>query len=101
MRGKGKLIMTEQNPWDGADPRLKRLRYLAHHRGTKECDLIVGGFAEEALLSLTSSEVDVFERLLDVPDNELYDWIAGRKDVPPAFDTPLFRRLKARPLVAR
>ncbi|NWH07838.1 MAG: succinate dehydrogenase assembly factor 2 [Alphaproteobacteria bacterium] len=93
--------MSERNPWENAEPRLKRLLYLARHRGTKECDLIVGGFAEEALLSLTTAEIEAFERLLDVPDQELYDWIAGRRDVPPAFDTPLFRRMQARPLTAR
>ena len=46
---------------------------------------------------MSEAELDEFERLLDAPDPELLAWITGEAPVPPAFDTPLFARLRAAP----
>ena len=35
------------------DPRRKRILYRAWHRGTKEMDLVLGGFADARLAELT------------------------------------------------
>ncbi len=35
-----------------------------------------------------------FERLIEVPDRELLAWVTGEADVPAAYQTPLFRRLR-------
>jgi antitoxin CptB len=32
--------------------------------------------------------------LMEVPDHELLAWITGEADVPPNYDTALFRRLR-------
>lgn len=58
--------------------RQRRLRYRAWHRGTKEMDLLLGTYADRHLAVMTGADLDTFERLLDVPDNELFDQVAGR-----------------------
>ena len=64
------------------DPRRKRLVYRATHRGTKEADLIVGGFFSEAAASLAETRLDEAEALLEEADPDLMDWVFGRKAVP-------------------
>ncbi len=75
--------------------RRKRLLYLAQHRGFKEADLVVGGFAAAALPTMSEAELTEFERLLHYADTELYAWITG--DLPPPEDvqSALFSRLRA------
>src|SRR5262245_6957509 len=80
---------------DGLDERRRRLLYRCWHRGTRETDLIMGPFADAWIGSLSELELTDFERLSDVPDPEIYAWVTGEMAVPPAYDTPLFRRLCA------
>ena len=77
------------------DTRRKRALFRAWHRGTREMDLLMGRFADAALAGLSDGELDEFERLIDVPDPDLFAWIMGEADAPAAYDTPLFRKLKA------
>lgn len=78
--------------------RRKRLAWRATHRGTKEMDLLFGGFVAENLDNFSSSELSELERLSDVPDNDLLDWYTGRLPVPEDLDTPLVRLLLQRRL---
>jgi len=57
-------------------------------------------FADAHLPSLSEAELDEFERLLDLPDPEIFSWITGEAPTPAAFDTPLFARLRAAPASA-
>ena len=79
---------------EGLDPRRRRLLYRSWHRGTREMDLIMGRFADTAIGQMSDAELEEFERLNDVPDGELYAWIAGAGGAPPSYDTPLLRRLR-------
>ena len=67
--------------------------FRAWHRGMREVDLITGRFADAHLASLSEAEVDDFERLMDVPEPDLLAWVMGAA-VPPAFDQPVFRRMR-------
>jgi antitoxin CptB len=60
----------------------------------REMDLIMGRFADTALADMSDAELGMFERLSDVPDDELYAWITGASAVPPDYDNALFRRLR-------
>jgi antitoxin CptB len=71
----------------------KRLLYRAMHRGFKEADLIVGRFAEARLATMTDAEVAEFERLLDVPDTDLFAWVTGRADIPENWRGPVLAEL--------
>lgn len=79
---------------EGLDERRRRLMFRAWRRGTRELDLIMGRFLDEAIGALTEAEVEEFERLCDVPDLELYAWVVGSRPTPPEYDTALFRRLR-------
>ena len=62
--------------------RLKMIRYRAWHRGIRETDLILGGFADRHLEELNPTQLDEFEALMEQPDQQLYAWIVGREDAP-------------------
>ncbi len=68
------------------DPRLKKLLYRSQHRGFREADIIIGGFAEGHLAQLTAAQLDEFERLIDQEDQYLYAWIIGREPTPEPFE---------------
>jgi antitoxin CptB len=78
----------------GLDPRRRRLLYRCWHRGTREMDLIVGRFADAMIDTLSEAEVDLFERLSDAPDPDLYAWISGERQMPAEYDHELMRRLR-------
>lgn len=77
------------------DARLKRILYRARHRGMQETDLLLGRFAERRLAELSPGQLDRFEALLDQPDNDLFDWITGKRQAPSAFDHDVLAMLKA------
>jgi antitoxin CptB len=77
------------------DARLKKLRFRAWRRGFREADLILGPFADQHVQDFSASELDAFERLLEVPDQDLYAWIVGTAPVPAAFDGEIMNRIKA------
>ena len=79
---------------EGLDVRRRKLLFRSWHRGMRETDLIMGRFADHALETLDDGELAEFERLIDVPDRELLAWVTGEAEVPPSFDTALFRRLR-------
>jgi antitoxin CptB len=67
------------------ETRFKKLKYRAEHRGFREADIIIGGFAEKHMRALTPAQLDDFERIIDQPDQDLYAWIIGKEPIPEAF----------------
>ena len=61
----------------------------------REMDLLMGQFADAEIGSLSEEELDLFERLSEVPDRDILAWITGEAQVPSNYDTPLFARLRA------
>ncbi|RME61834.1 MAG: succinate dehydrogenase assembly factor 2 [Alphaproteobacteria bacterium] len=76
------------------DRRLNRLRFRAWHRGTKEADLMLGGFVDLAAASLGEADIAWLERLLEESDADILAWITGKASVPAAYDTPLMTRMR-------
>lgn len=77
------------------DPRRRRILFRSWHRGLREMDLIMGRFADAEIGSLSEAELAEFERLIEVPDADLFAWISGEAATPGNYDSDLFRRLKA------
>ncbi|MFQ5773618.1 MAG: succinate dehydrogenase assembly factor 2 [Kiloniellaceae bacterium] len=73
--------------------RRKRLRFRSRHRGTKELDLLLGGFAERELDAMSEEQLDRYETLLDLPEPVIHAWLTGRSAPPPDFDHDVMRRL--------
>ncbi|MEZ5937538.1 MAG: succinate dehydrogenase assembly factor 2 [Hyphomonadaceae bacterium] len=65
------------------DVRRRKLRFRASRRGIRELDLFMEAFADARMDSMSDQELDEFERLLDIPDQDVYAWILGRESPPP------------------
>ena len=76
------------------DERLRKISFRASHRGLKELDLILGGFARAHLSKLTSEELDQFEQLLNIPDPQVLAWIMGTEDIPKDRTGAIISRIK-------
>jgi antitoxin CptB len=76
------------------DARLKKLKFRAWRRGFREADLILGPFADTYVASFSEAELDTFEQLLEVPDQDLYAWITERCPPDPEWDGPLLNKIK-------
>lgn len=78
------------------DPhRRKRLLYRATHRGFKEADLVVGGFAQAHVDAMTLDELGEFEALLALPDHDLYAFLKGGREPPANLIGPVFEKMRA------
>ncbi len=73
--------------------RRRKLTFRAWHRGTKEMDILLGGFAEARLDAMSEDELDAFEALLNIPDQDFYNMLVKEDAVPPAYDGPMMRDL--------
>lgn len=74
-------------------PRRRRLLFRAHHRGTKETDLMVGGFVTRHIAAFTEAELDELEAVLELLDVDLADWLSGRRPIPAEVMTPMLTRM--------
>jgi antitoxin CptB len=77
-----------------SDADLKRLHWRAHHRGTKEADLLIGGFFDAHRASWGSAECAVFEAMLSEQDVDIMAWAHGVCEPPQRFRGPLIEALK-------
>jgi len=85
--------MTERSS-EGLDDRRKKLLFRAWRRGVRETDLIVGRFADVYIDRFDEAALDDFERLIEVPNAELYNWVSGEAEAPAEHDTAVLRDLK-------
>lgn len=92
--------MTHDDPGDALAVRRKRLLFRSWHRGTREADLLLGSFAERHIQDFTPEQLDRFERLLEVADPDLYNWMTGKEPVPAEYDHDVMHRLKSFRFVA-
>jgi antitoxin CptB len=74
--------------------RLKRLHYRSWHRGCKETDIVLGQFADSALAGLSAEQLDLYEKLLEEDDVDIWNWLTG--EPAPAAYAPLIELLKVR-----
>lgn len=64
---------------DDLEARRRRASYRAHHRGTKEMDVLVGRYADARLQDYSAEQIARFERFLTLPDPALQQWIFSGK----------------------
>jgi len=48
----------------------------------KENDFLLGRFAAQHIVDLSDEQLQAFEQLLTDSDNDIYNWITGREDLP-------------------
>jgi antitoxin CptB len=89
--------MTEKDSYLAAmpsDPDLKRLAWRAHHRGTREADMLIGGFFDAHHEQWGAEERAVFEAMLEEQDVDIMAWAHGTADPPERFAGPVSQALK-------
>ena len=74
-------------------PRRRRLLFRATHRGTKEADLMIGGFVARSIAAFTEAELDELEAVLEHLDVDLAEWLSGRRPIPAEAMTPMLARM--------
>ena len=73
---------------------LKRVRWRAR-RGLLELDIVLGRFIEAHYAQLDEAGRHAFEALLDMPDNPLWDMIAGRQEAGQGEQQALLEKIRA------
>lgn len=79
---------------DKLDNIRRKLRFRSLRRGTKESDMVIGGFAEAHLGDLDAGQLADFEALLDENDQDVLSWVIDMKPPPAAFDTSVLKMLQ-------
>lgn len=76
------------------DTRLKRLRFRAWHRGTKEADLMIGGYFDRHAAAWDDARIAEFEELLEEQDVDIMAWAIGTLPVPERWQGTMMEELK-------
>jgi antitoxin CptB len=83
------------------ETRLKRLKFRAWHRGTREADTMVGGFFDARSPVWTDADLEWFESFLEEQDVDIMAWGLKSVSVPTRLEGPMmqsFQRLDFIPL---
>jgi antitoxin CptB len=77
------------------DQRRRRLLWRAEHRGMRELDLVLGGFARAHVFAMDAAALGELEAIVAMPDADLADWLTRRLPVPPEHRSSTFAALLA------
>ncbi|EMD84296.1 succinate dehydrogenase assembly factor 2 [Pacificimonas flava] len=80
--------MTNTPASNDEDPlaaRRRRLRFRAWHRGTKEADILIGGFCDRHVNDWDEDAILWYETLLEENDVDIMAWAIGTAPVPDRF----------------
>ena len=75
------------------DEVLRALKYRAWHRGTREADMMIGGFFDAHHASWVAHERALFAALLAEQDVDIMAWAIGTQPVPERFQGPMMDAL--------
>ncbi|MEJ6009230.1 succinate dehydrogenase assembly factor 2 [Novosphingobium aquae] len=74
--------------------RLKRLRFRAWHRGTREADYMIGCFFDRFHGEWDVEQVEWFEALIEEEDVDILGWALGTLSVPDEYAGPMMERMR-------
>lgn len=74
--------------------RLARAKFRAWHRGTREADYMMGGFFDRFHGTWSEEQLCWFERLLEMDDAFILDWVLGAAPAAPEFAGPMMERMQ-------
>lgn len=67
------------------ETRLKRLKFRAEHRGTREADMLIGGYFARYAAAWDDDACAWFEALIEEQDVDIMAWAMGTQPVPPRY----------------
>ena len=79
---------------DGLDDRRKRILFRCWHRGTREMDMILGGFADTHIADLSDADLTDLESLMELQDVDLYAAFSGAGSLESPYKDGIFIRIK-------
>ena len=71
------------------DEVLRALKYRAWHRGTREADMMIGGFFDAHHAGWDAHERSLFAALLTETDVDIMAWAIGTQPVPDRYQGPM------------
>ena len=71
------------------DELLRALKYRAWHRGTREADMMIGGFFDAHHQHWGSHDRALFAALLAETDVDIMAWAIGTQPVPDHYQGPM------------
>ena len=77
-----------------SEAELKRLHWRAHHRGTREADMLIGGYFDAHYASWSAAERALFTTMLEEQDVDIMAWAHGTAEPPERFAGPMTEALK-------
>jgi len=86
-------MLSEMGTWHSCAPmdtasRIRRLKFRAWHRGTREADYMLGGFFDRYHAEWSAEDFTWFEALLEEDDVDVMAWALGTTAVPERFAGP-------------
>jgi antitoxin CptB len=76
------------------DDELKRLHWRSTHRGTREADMLIGGFFDAHHQAWDEADRTTFAEMLDHQDADIMAWAIGAAAPPARFEGPMMEALK-------
>ena len=76
------------------ETRLKRLKFRAEHRGTREADYMIGCYFDAFHEQWGEAEARWFEALLDEEDVDIMGWALGTLAIPEQYAGALMDRMR-------
>ncbi|CAH0481662.1 unnamed protein product [Peronospora belbahrii] len=73
----------------------KRIIYRSKQRGWLEVDLLLGRWASQNVMQLSSDELQQYEDILNEETIDIFNYISGKNVVPERLDTSMMKRLQA------
>ena len=86
---------SQQSPQQPRAIRLKKIAFRATHRGIREMDILLGNFIQQRLAKMTETELDQFEAMLTLPDQDFLKILKQDASIPAAHNHPLMQALIA------
>ncbi len=77
-----------------AESRLRRLRFRAWHRGTREADYMIGCYFDRFHREWGEAELAWFETLVEQDDVDIMGWALGSLSIPPQYDGAMMARMQ-------
>lgn len=68
---------------------LRRARFRAWHRGTREADYMIGGFFDRYHRDWSEEQALWFERFIEEEDVDIMAWALRTQDVPDEWQGPM------------
>lgn len=74
--------------------RLRRLKFRAWHRGTREADFLIGGFFDRHHAGWDDGAIVQFEDLLEEQDVDILAWAMSVEEPPARFAGAMMEALR-------